>query len=584
MHSLLKELIKQHFPSAEEIPPKLESFLEDLSQTLSLPSSDVYLQKELDKTYEKQVSLANSTNLIIKELATLDQVSRVVDSLTSQVQERFGFSKTQFFTYNKAANNLKLSSIAGENADIPKAQLSTLPMNIGAVGQAAASQKTIIAADSDLQLPNYPQMIGSDTKSQAAFPVSLNSELFGVLDVQSNLENGIDQDNVIFLETLSLQTDIILNSLKFKVEMLEQMNELASMQKMASSEGWKSFREMSTLSSGRYVYDQNLSTVVPDDQEFQAETAVQNPLEIRGEVIGALGISTDPDQPLTSEEKNLLESISSEVAEALERARLFETSQRSASELAVLNEMGASFAQAENEEFIIENIYKYTSMLMETPQFYVALYHEEEEMISFPYVMMLGERVTEDHPEHHQWNSRPVGTGLTGYIIDHKVPILIDHDAEKTLQDLGLPFLRFGDQTDSWLGVPMIIGDRIIGVISVQSETTPNLYNRHHLDLLTTIASQASVAINNTRLFNQEQYRAQQERTVRTITDKVRRGTDTQNIMQIALEELSHALNADISVIQLGNQEQLLDARKENEEKQTNNQNGNENSQRDQEE
>jgi signal transduction protein with GAF and PtsI domain len=152
--------------------------------------------------------------------------------------------------------------------------------------------------------------------------------------------------------------------------------------------------------------------------------------------------------------------------------------------------------------------------------------------------MMSGERVTEGHPEYHQWYTRPVGTGLTGYIIENKHPILIDQNAEKTLEKLGLPFMQFGEETHSWLGVPMIIGERVLGVISVQ----------------------AAVAINNTRLFNQEQERAKQERTVRTITDKVRRGENIQNIMQIALEELSQVLNADVSSIQLGNQEQLLAA------------------------
>ena len=420
-------------------------------------------------------------------------------------------------------------------------------------------------------------MIGKSTKSQVAIPITFGADLFGILDVQSNLETGFDQTTILSLETLALQSAILLRDLKLRSDMLDQLAELSTLQRMASSEGWKTFREVSNLSASRFIYDQNLSTAVPTGQEIPSQDAIQNPLEIRGEVIGALGISTDPDQPLTQEEIRLLESISNEVAEALERARLFETSQRSASELAVLNEMGAAFAQAEDEEFITQNIYQYTSKLMETPLFYVALYHEEDEMISFPFVISEGERVTKDHPEHDQWYSRSADTGLTGYIIQNKIPILLDSDAEKNLEELGLPFLRFGERTDSWLGVPMILGDRILGVISVQSETAPNLYNRHHLDLLTTIASQAAVAINNTRLFNQEQERAKQERTVRMITDKVRRGADTRSIMQIALEELSEVLHADVSVIQLGSQEQLLSEYKETNSQPTLNQNGNEN-------
>jgi GAF domain-containing protein len=275
-------------------------------------------------------------------------------------------------------------------------------------------------------------------------------------------------------------------------------------------------------------------------------------------VIGSLGIEEDPDQPLSEEERQLIESVSSEVAEALERARLFENSQRSASELAVLNEMGATFAQALTEEFINETVFNYTTKLMQAPQFYIAYHDTEEDLIYFPLVIINGERITEEHPDYEAWAPRPSETGLTGYIIKNRMPILIDSDAEATLNRLGLPYLQTGGETQSFLGVPMLIGDRALGVISVQSDGSANLYTRHHLDLLTTIASQAAVSINNTRLFQSEQERALQERTVRTITDKVRRGTDTREIMQIALEELSLVLNADVSTIQLGKPDQLF--------------------------
>jgi GAF domain-containing protein len=582
MQTLLRELINQYFSSSEDISPQMAAFLKDLDRKFILSADGENYEDRVavegpEKTSEQHGLLAKITHSILNEIASLNQAPQVLEYLTIQVQEQFGFTKTQLFSYNKPANTLRLSFAAGEEADIPKAQHAILPLSTGAVGNAAAELKTVFSSGSDLHLQNFPHMFGKNTKSQAAIPISLGTELFGVLDVQSNLETGIDQDAILSLETLALQSAILLRELKIKSEMIDQITELSTLQKMASSEGWKTFREMSTLSSSRFVYDQNLSTVVPGNQDIQTSNPVENPLEIRGEVIGALGISTNPDQPLTPEEINLLESISNEVAEALERARLFETSQRSASELAVLNEMGAAFAQAEDEEFITENIYKYTSKLMETPLFYVALYQEDEELISFPFVISEGERVTKDHPEYDQWYSRPADTGLTGYIIQNKIPILLDSDAEKNLEELGLPYLRFGEQTDSWLGVPMILGDRILGVISVQSETAPNLYNRHHLDLLTTIASQAAVAINNTRLFNQEQERAKQERTVRTITDKVRRGTDTRSIMQIALEELSEVLHADVSVIQLGSREQLLNQYTEIKSQPSENQNSNEN-------
>ena len=279
---------------------------------------------------------------------------------------------------------------------------------------------------------------------------------------------------------------------------------------------------------------------------------------IQGEVIGSLGITTQEDQPLTPEEQSLLESISEEVSQALERAELFESSKRSATELAVLNEMGNLFSGAFNEETIIDGLYTYASQLIQTPQFFVAFYDDQTDTISFPKVILENVVVTPDHPLAGEFQTRPAGTGLTGHIIKTRQPILIENNAVEILEELGLPYQQFGGQTESWLGVPMAMGDQVLGVISIQSDTEGGLYSQHHLELLSTIASQAAVALNNIRLFQQEQERAEQERLVRTITDKVRRGTDTQSIMRIAIEELSQVLNAEVSSIQLGTSDQLV--------------------------
>ncbi len=64
---------------------------------------------------------------------------------------------------------------------------------------------------------------------------------------------------------------------------------------------------------------------------------------------------------------------------------------------------------------------------------------------------------------------------------------------------------RSGSQGQSWLGVPMMIGERPIGVITVQSYTTPRVYDEHDRDLLVAVASQAAIAIQNARLFGEQQ-------------------------------------------------------------------------------
>ena len=527
---------------------------------------DITEQKEIEQqraeNFEARGELARKTNNIIRRLARIEQASQIYSDLANQVLETFVFDRVQYFSYNQVANNLRMIEAVGEGAEVPVAQHSILPAGIGAVGRAVTSREIVNATPDELNLEQFPQMLITRANAQAALPILSHDEILGVLDVQVEDPEALNPDVMLFLETLAIQAGIMVEALRSRSEMLEQFDELTTLQRRTSVEGWQEFIETNPLIASKFIFDQNTDSAIPVMGELAEENGnqpvVTNSLEVRGSVIGSLGIADNPDQPLTSEEVQLLESVSEEVAEALERARLFESSQRSASELAVLNEMGATFAQANTEEFINETIYIYTTKLMKAPQFFIAYYDQSNEEISFPLVMMAGEKVVEGHPNFDDWQPRPVGTGLTGYIINNRLPILIDSDAENTLNKLGIPFMQFGGTTQSFLGVPMVIGDRTLGVISVQSEDVANLYSRHHLDLLTTIASQAAVSINNTRLFQTEQERAQQERTVRTITDKVRRGANTQAIMQIALEELSQVLNADLSTIQLGKLDQLV--------------------------
>ena len=550
---------KRRIPILKSVVPIVYQGEEVLLEAFIDITEKTEIEKVRAEAFEKRGELATNVNQILRHLAQVDQVDELMASLTEEMHRVFGFSRVQYYTYNPVANNLRLTEVAGDMTDLPAAQKSILPIKQGAAGKAANQHTIYQAVDSDFILGNYEHMLVPGIKAQVALPIFSGTDLVGVLDVQETREGSLDGDTILFLETLSFQGGILLDNLQKQADMMEKFEEVNSIQRKASMEGWQDFKDIYHFAAPKYKFDMAQNEAVPlNDEEFSSTSMLSKPLEVRGTVIGSMGITEDPDQPLTEEEQELIESVSSEVAEALERARLFESSQRSASELAVLNEMGATFAQALTEEFINETIYNYTVKLMEAPQFFIAHHEPEEDMIFFPLVMINGKRITEDHPDYDNWAPRPAGSGLTGYMIQNRMPILIDSNAEETLNQLGLPYLQTGKSTQSFLGVPMLIGDRALGVISVQSETTPDLYGRHNLDLLTTIASQAAVAINNTRLFQSEQDRALQERTVRTITDKVRRGTDTRAIMRIALEELSQVLNADMSTIQLGKPEEIM--------------------------
>ena len=92
----------------------------------------------------------------------------------------------------------------------------------------------------------------------------------------------------------------------------------------------------------------------------------------------------------------------------------------------------------------------------------------------------------------------PVGEGLNSWVVVNRKPLLVRSTSEE--RQHGVQAIDDGAPTESWLGVPMIVQDRLIGVISVQSYRR-NAFSNDDIVLLTAIASQAAAAIENSRLY-----------------------------------------------------------------------------------
>ncbi|MBN1659874.1 MAG: GAF domain-containing protein [Anaerolineae bacterium] len=231
----------------------------------------------------------------------------------------------------------------------------------------------------------------------------------------------------------------------------------------------------------------------------------------------------------------LAELFAAQAAIALENARLFEESQRRAEELAVLNELGRALTARLDVAEVLQSISGYVSRLMKASHFYVALYEPETEEVSFPLSL-------EDGQE-RKWSSRRAGNGLTEYVIRTAEALLIRERVADYISSRLAGVEQIGQTAQSWLGAPMVIGAQVLGVIAVQSYDTPNLYTERDRDLLMAVASQAAIAVQNARLFEEAEARAQYERVVREITSRVRASTNPDTIMRAAVRELGAALD-----------------------------------------
>jgi GAF domain-containing protein/ABC-type sugar transport system substrate-binding protein len=220
------------------------------------------------------------------------------------------------------------------------------------------------------------------------------------------------------------------------------------------------------------------------------------PLMIGEQVIGVINVQSYRPFIWDKEDEQLLLTIADQVAVALEKTRLFEEARTRAEEQAVLAEMGRTFTSMLDVDAVIESVYQHTSRLMDTTNLYVALYDDQQDEVSFP-LYAEGEQVR------RSVERRRAGKGMTECVIRTREPLLVKENVNARLEELGIELI--GRESESWLGVPIVIGEQVLGVIALQSYTTPRLYDEHDRDLLTAIANQAAIAIENARLFERTQ-------------------------------------------------------------------------------
>ncbi len=224
------------------------------------------------------------------------------------------------------------------------------------------------------------------------------------------------------------------------------------------------------------------------------------PITVGQKVMGVIGVQTTTQANAYSErDRDLLTTISSQAAIAIQNARSFEQTARRSEDLTTLNEMGRVLSNLLDVHKILDQVFEFSSQLFDTTTFLIALYNAEKEELDFPLSVSNGTRMPP--------RTRPLGKGFTDHVIRTRTPLLIKDNVPQRAKDLGLEQVYFGDDRPAlcWLGVPIVVGENIIGAISVQSLTAPHLYNEYHRDLLISIASQTAITLQNAQLFEQTQ-------------------------------------------------------------------------------
>jgi PAS domain S-box-containing protein len=215
------------------------------------------------------------------------------------------------------------------------------------------------------------------------------------------------------------------------------------------------------------------------------------PLVAGGVPVAALQLEVaHTSRRFTPDEVELAQTLANQAAVAIQNARLYDETQARLTELATFDQISRAISSTLDLGQIFQIVGDQVTAVMGVDNLSLALYDKPTQQLSFPIFM--------EHGRHVPAQPREVG-GLSAHIIRTRQPLLLrDHDA----RGFGAAHAR------SYLGVPLIIGDRVAGVLAVQDSERPNVFDEEHERVLSTIAAQVVVAIENARLFAEVQVRA----------------------------------------------------------------------------
>ena len=146
---------------------------------------------------------------------------------------------------------------------------------------------------------------------------------------------------------------------------------------------------------------------------------------------------------------------------------------------------------AENLHALLTEVHRVVGELMPAHNFYVALYDDTNESLSFPYF------VDEADPE-HDVQPRPLRRGMTEYVLRTGAPLLATPDVYDDLVARGEVEL-IGAPSIVWVGAPLIVKDRTIGVVAAQSYSEGVRYGAGDKDILIFVSSQIAMAVERKR-------------------------------------------------------------------------------------
>ena len=262
-------------------------------------------------------------------------------------------------------------------------------------------------------------------------------------------------------------------------------------------------------------------------------TVVGISLQAKERVFGVLILGTPDNRSFTPAERRLLLALGQQIGMAVENSYLIQQTSRRSEELHILNEIGRALSSTLELDVLLERVYSEMRRVLDVGSFFIAYYNQKSSEVRFEIEVTDGKRLLK------RWRS--AGNHMVEHVVRSGQPLLIREHFREETRRLGFDALR---SVGSVCAVPLILYDRPVGVMAIHSPKE-RIFDEGHVEFLRVLASEAGIAIENARLFAEEQKKSRQLTLINNVSSHAITTLDPEEMLAKIASEMEKHLSYD---------------------------------------